>query len=271
MESQRKKENAMIENLTALITDGFAGTPGCPTSIRIVRVPFAWLTGQLEDAGGLVDGADFYLGRDERARFSAFRYEKRRIEWLAGRIAAKCAALQLADNSGKTCWPADQWQQLQIGADGSGKPLLLPSAAWAATPPAITISHSNGVAVAMAARQQCGIDIQQITTAIERVEERFVGPGEKEILAPVTAAYGRKAALTLLWSAKEAVKKVAAGPVLPGFLQIILTALHRAGDGLLFAVKVTDRAGGQGRQQLVWLHLLDDFSFAVTTANQVGT
>ena len=261
----------MIENLTALITEGFAGTAGCPTSIRIVRVPFARLTGELEDDGGLVAGADLYLGRDERTRFAAFRYEKRRIEWLAGRIAAKCAALQLADNSGKTSWPAEQWQQLQIGADGGGKPFFLPQAAWTATPPAISISHSNGVAVAMAARQQCGVDIQQITAAIERVEERFVGPGEKEILAPVTAAYGRQAALTLLWSAKEAVKKAAAGPVLPNFLHIILTALHRSGDGLLFAVKVTDRAGGQGRPQLVWLHLLEDYSFAVTTAHQGGT
>jgi phosphopantetheinyl transferase len=254
MESQRKKEGILIESL--------AGPPQFPAPVSIVRVACAPLAGLVAGAGVRTD---FYLGRDERARFAAFRYEKRRLEWLAGRIAAKCAALQLATHSTATNWPAEQWQRMQIAADDSGKPYLLPRPDLAA-PPAISISHSRGLAVAMAGPRLCGIDIQQITPAIARVAERFVAAGDEEILAPAVAAWGRPAALTLLWSAKEAVKKAAAGPLVPGFLHISLTALQRAAEGFVFAVTAAEQAAGGGsvRQQHVWLRLLDDFSLAMT-------
>ena len=259
----------MIENLTGQCKSVFSTPPVFSFPLKIVRVNLESLKMRMADLG-IFDIAFFYLCREERERFHSFRHEKRKIEWLAGRIAAKCAGLQLQNNDEKICWGKKQWHQLQIAADSSGKPFVIWSAMKSSTPVSISISHSRAFAIAIAARENCGVDIQQVTPAVERVEKRFVTREEKNILEEIADLYGRRAALTLLWSAKEAVKKASAGAIHPGFLDISLNSLQKAGDAFLFAVNVKDKESGQNVSQLIWVKLLDGFSYAVTTQNQGG-
>lgn len=257
----------MIENLTGQGKRVFSSPPVFSFPVKIIRVNLELLKMRMADLGNSAI-ASYYLCRAERERFHAFRHEKRKSEWLAGRIAAKCAGLQLQNNDEKICWGKKQWQQLQISADSAGKPFVIWPAMESSPPVRISISHSRAFAIAIAARQDCGIDIQQVTPAVERVEERFAASQEKNMLADITDLYGRRAALTLLWSAKEAVKKASAGAALPGFLDISLHSLQRSGDAFLFAVHVQDKESGQNVSQQVWVSLLDGFSYAVTTQNQ---
>jgi len=259
----------MIENLAGQCKSVFSTPPVFSVPVKIVRVNIELLKMRMAESG-IFDIAFFYLRREERERFHSFRHEKRKIEWLAGRIAAKCAGLQLQNNDEKICCGKKQWHQLQILADSSGKPVVIWSAMESSSSVSISISHSKDFAIAIAARENCGIDIQQVTPAVERVEERFVTSEEKNILAEIADLYGRRAALTLLWSAKEAVKKASAGAILPGFLDISLNSLQKSGDAFLFAVNMKDKESGQNVSQLIWVKLLDGFSYAVTTQNQGG-
>jgi len=257
----------MIENLTGKGKSVLSTPPVFSSPVKIVRVNIASLKKRMADLG-IFDIAMFYLCREEQERFYSFRLEKRKIEWLAGRIAAKCAGLQLQNNDEKICRGKKQWQQLQILAARSGKPFVLCSALACRPPLCISISHSRDFAIAIAARQNCGVDIQQVTPAVERVEERFVSTEEKVILAEIVDLYGNQAALTLLWSAKEAVKKTSAGAHLPGFRDISLNFWEKSGDAFLFTVNVKYKERGQNVSQLIWVKLLDGFSYAVTTQNQ---
>ncbi|MBU4263611.1 MAG: 4'-phosphopantetheinyl transferase superfamily protein [Proteobacteria bacterium] len=258
----------MIENLTAPGKGGFLTRPDFPSPVKIIRVNLDLLKMHMADRGN-DNIALFYLRRQERERFHSFRYEKRKVEWLAGRIAAKCAGLLLRNNDDEICHGKNQWHQLRVSAESAGKPFL----SWSALESrkqvvSISISHSRQWAIAMAAWENCGIDIQQVTAAVERVEERFVNAGEKNILAEIVSLYGKQAALALLWSAKEAVKKTSAGAILPGFLDISLNSLQKSEDDYRFEVQVKDKESGQKVSQLVWVRLLDGFSYAVTTQNQ---
>jgi len=257
----------MIENLTGQDKSVLATPPVFIFPVKIVRVNIVLLKKRMADPDNY-DLASYYLCREECERFHSFRLEKRKTEWLAGRIAAKCAALQLQHNEEKICWDKKQWQQLQISAASSGKPFALCSALACRPPLHISISHSRDFAIAIAARQNCGVDIQQVTPAVERVEERFVSSEERNILAELADLYGNQAALTLLWSAKEAVKKTSANVILPGFLDISLDSWQKSEDAFLFAVQVKCKENRQNESQLIWVKLLDGFSYAVTMQNQ---
>ncbi|MBU0909794.1 MAG: 4'-phosphopantetheinyl transferase superfamily protein [Proteobacteria bacterium] len=253
----------MIENLTGLGKSVFPAPPVFPSPVKIVRVNLDLVKMHMAEPAS-ENIAMIYLCRQERERFHSFRYEKRKVEWLAGRIAAKCAGLLLHNNDEAICYGQNQWHQLQISADKSGKPFIIWSDQESRPPVSISISHSRGYAIAMAAWENCGVDIQQVTPAVERVETRFATAEEKNILAEIDSLYGRQAALTLLWSVKEAVKKTSTGAKLPGFLDIRLHSMQKSGDAYLFAVQVQDNESGQKVSQLVWVRLLDGFAYAVT-------
>lgn len=256
----------MIENLTGPGQSIFSGPAVLPSPVKIVRVHLELLKMRMAELG-IANIGMCYLRPQERERFHSFRYEKRRIEWLAGRIAAKCAGLQLQNNDEKICWGKKQWQQLQIAADISGRPFILWSIQESNIPAHISISHSRGYAIAMAAWDKCGVDIQQVTPAVERVEVRFVSAGEKNLLAEIVSLHGSQAALTLLWSAKEAVKKTCGSADLPGFQDIRLQSLQMSGAAYVFRVQVKAHEQGQKLTQFVRLRLLDGYAYAVTIRN----
>jgi 4'-phosphopantetheinyl transferase EntD len=171
------------------------------------------------------------LSASEQTRYHGFRFPKRQQEWLGGRLAAKAAvALLLAPSGSQPLPPA-----LVITADPAGKPLLdLPGLAL---PVHLSISHSHDRAAAMASHHPCGLDLQAITPAVLRVQERFATPAEEKILAMAFGGEPAMARLTLLWAAKEALRKMVPLSPLLSFHDAVLREAQPAGAAhlLLFS------------------------------------
>lgn len=108
---------------------------------------------------------------------------RRRVEWLAAR--------QLVHQmSGRT-------KRAAFVKDEHGKPRLEGSD-WH-----ISISHSHGLAAAIAAPVLCGVDIQFIVPKITRLAHKFLCPAEAESICAET----QLDQLHFYWGAKEALYK----------------------------------------------------------------
>ncbi|HEX9714615.1 MAG TPA: 4'-phosphopantetheinyl transferase superfamily protein [Desulfurivibrionaceae bacterium] len=182
-----------------------------------LRLGGVWLS-TLADCPPEVAGK--YLHADELNRWTGLRQKKRRTEWLGGRLAAKWAAAALL---GET---AVDWQGLTIQNEEDGRPFVATEAH--AVAPFISISHSGHMAAALAANLPCGLDIQQPLAKIHTVKERFAAPEEEDILGAALPhrPFTETEQLTLLWAAKEAVRKMVRVSPLLGLLEIrLLTGL----------------------------------------------
>ena len=133
--------------------------------------------------------------------FQRFRYAKRRVEWLGGRLAAKHCLHGLLHRQTADLFLYGDYSLLP---DASGRPRLeKPLPPYPAA--SISISHSRGYAAALIRKAgDCGIDIQQKTPKLASVQKRFATDKEMQTLAAIPDHLTR---LGLLWAAKEAVKK----------------------------------------------------------------
>ena len=151
--------------------------------------------------------AHMMLSTHERKLFNSMqRGGGRRADWLMGRVAAKDAVRHWAAARGMNLSPAD----VDILNADNGRPYVR-CAAITGAPPAISLSHSGGGAVAIAADadSEVGIDLQRL----QRVDGDALirgGMSEREaaLLAPLGADQQLRAAVSL-WSAKEAAAKAA--------------------------------------------------------------
>ena len=143
------------------------------------------------------------LSPEEQRIFASYSYQKRRKEWLAGRIACKYAVAQLLSES---VFP-ERFRALSVLPGPDGSPELLFSGEKVLKP-AVSITHSGRYAAAMAGTVvSCGIDLQTVSERIRNVVPRFAAQEEIELLRAGTSNMDELERLTLLWSAKEAVKK----------------------------------------------------------------
>jgi len=182
-----------------------------------------------------------WLHQTEQEKLQTLRYEKRHLEWLGGRICAKQAALQYLRHAqqGQHGPIYDQKAlaapELLIMNSTAGRPFL----AHQARPqnldlPHISISHSQGYALAMAAASPCGIDIQAGSPSLSRVKDHFCAAAEDTLLRQGLKPLPATDQLTLLWVAKEAVKKSVSWAPMPGFLELSLSRIQTmAKDGLV--------------------------------------
>lgn len=220
------------------------------------RVELAAL--QVELAEGRLDPAQF-LGPAEQATLAGFTFAKRRLEWLGGRLAAKAAALawegQPLAVAGLAGWrvvsaPDGRPGLQRVGASPDGPKLEL------------SISHSHGLAAALVVTARpCGLDLQKVTDTVVRVRERFCSETEGALLRDGWVGHeGREELrLTLLWAAKEAVRKGRGGVPLPGFLVMRLLSIELLGEqGWCFRLAVAGAA-----EYPVVLLLTGDFAWAV--------
>ena len=171
-----------------------------------------------EVASRLNRHGEAYAGRvltqAESLLWARFRVPKRRIEWLAGRLAAKAAFAQYAAAFLEGQGPSEV------------SVLSYPSRApYVAEHPelCLSISHSNAYAVAVIAAFQIGVDLEQIESRPAAFADTFFCPNELALLhergasRPTPTAphpCGRRtvsaeidAWITCLWSRKEAVSK----------------------------------------------------------------
>jgi phosphopantetheinyl transferase len=163
--------------------------------------------------------ASKYLQADELGRWTGLSQKKRRTEWLGGRVAAKWAAAKLL---GET---ALDWQGIAIRNEEDGRPSVATNNHAAV--PFISISHSGPLAAALAANLPCGLDIQQPGANILRVKKRFALREEEDILtASLPESFAETQRLTMLWAAKEAVRKAVRTSPLLGLLEMRLLTGH---------------------------------------------
>ena len=172
--------------------------PVAPPHCRLALLDLRRLSPLIDQPEALA----FLLSPTEANIFRQFRFGKRRLEWLGGRVAAKYCLHQLLA-AGTAPLP---WRRYAILADIHGAPRLERAAADQRDV-AISISHSQGYAAALAcpaANGSCGIDIQHLTPKLAKVAERFAHADELDLIDPLLAPLTR---LGLIWTAKEAVKK----------------------------------------------------------------
>jgi len=143
------------------------------------------------------------LSPEEKKLFATYSYPKRQKEWLAGRFACKYAVLLLLDET----FSHQQFPTFSVLPGKRGSPELF----FPENPlkkPSVSISHSGKYAAAMAGfAASCGLDIQKVTAKIMNVISRFAAPEEIKLLETGTSNMDEQERLTLLWSAKEAIKK----------------------------------------------------------------
>ncbi len=175
-----------------------------PGDVTVWEVP-AFPPGFLEEAGGVWMRvlATTVLSAEERATFAALAGPdkagggKRRRDWITGRVAIKEAARAwVADTQGVLCLPAD----VVVRVDAQGKPFVDLSA-LGLTAPQVSLSHAGGAAVAVAAGQAAGIDMEFAGAADPALlTEGGFGPDERALLTETDAALAG-------WCAKEAAAK----------------------------------------------------------------
>ncbi|MBI5569934.1 MAG: SDR family NAD(P)-dependent oxidoreductase [Desulfomonile tiedjei] len=166
-------------------------------------VQVADIVGQTKRSGGtfLAD----YLSKDEAEEHAAKATRKRADEWLAGRVALKRTVqhfLQGKDGS------APAASDIRIVQDDLGKPMAELSRKPGARVCDVSLSHSNGLALAVASAPGVfpglGVDVEKIENRSSAwVEDYFT---EEEIRA-AGEDDTRWVTLTGMWGLKEAVLK----------------------------------------------------------------
>ena len=125
------------------------------------------------------------LSPAEALRHAAFRMEKRRSEWLAGRLAAKTLLAEAGV-------PGDL-SSLEIGMDSLGRP--------ACGGNLLSISHSNGWALAAFKPRSAFLGAD-----LEKIEERHPA-WYRDYFHPSELPAPDPSAATRLWTIKEALMK----------------------------------------------------------------
>ena len=214
-----------------------------------------------------------YLSVLEQDHASRFRSEKRKREWFGGRLAAKCAAAAMLGQNGN----ALSWSDLAVIPDENGRPFLNTDKKIAALPD-VSISHSGNLAAALAVSNgYCGIDIQKVTDRIIKLRERFCKPDEERILLSFFNGSIEKQSilLTMIWAAKEAIRKVANTRSLPGFLDLELAEIsgslsHESSSPWRFMF-ICKRHGMNNNPETgtcsVAVSLITEYALALTTRN----
>jgi phosphopantetheinyl transferase len=148
------------------------------------------------------------LSRRERETWHGMQaVAKRKQEWLLGRCAAKDAVrLLIQETFGLQLCAAD----VEIITDSSGRPVV--EGVWKqrlATNPFVSITHSGGIAAAIATldpAQLIGIDMQLLGTRPEQFDGVAFGERERQWLAGLSSDQHEEWALRL-WCAKESTAK----------------------------------------------------------------
>ncbi len=205
----------------------------------------------------LVQNAEYlksWLSSKEHDVYQSYKLEKRRNEYLAGRVSAKLAVMHVLPCS----YNRTSFTDIEICYEPSGRPYIsLPGK----TPEMIdiSISHSGQYGCCLAANSPCGIDIQSAETTLAKVQDRFCTDQEKAVLAAQIIDLKQ---LAVLWAGKEAIKKrYGKHGSMPGFLDIILLreqSLSQHIQHLTFSLSQT------GAEIQVIASTIDQYALAMT-------
>ena len=160
------------------------------------------------------------LHANEIVRLGNYRLNKRRTEFLTGRISAKMALKNFWASEGLGL-PAPLCH-IEITNDATGRPIVCPDCLKDLPAPEISITHGGEYAASLVAESPCGIDVQQQRDNLLRVREKYCSLAELQLLAELLPDMAPLSRLLLLWTAKEAAKKALSYRQMPGFLELEL-------------------------------------------------
>ena len=147
-----------------------------------------------------------YLHPRERTLAAALPVAKRRVDFIAGRVAAHRALARLGVPSSAYVLP-----EVEGAAAGAPRVVGAPELSALSSPPALSIAHGGGWAVAVAGRGvRVGVDIEAIEPRHPSFAAEAFAAGE---LADWARALGRDdedaLVVTVAWCVKEALLKLA--------------------------------------------------------------
>ncbi len=167
-----------------------------------------------------------WLHQREKTQLEKFSFEKRYCEWLGGRICAKQSLRLFLRNNTQGTDAIPEHTQCCTESEEGGKPFFSAINGSNFNFPELSISHSNEYAAALSSSTACGIDIQFAAQNLIRVQNKFCSAEEALILKEGLPHLSPLSHLTLLWSAKEAVKKMLSPGGIPGFQELQLCRLE---------------------------------------------
>ncbi len=165
-----------------------------------------------------------WLHPDELRQLDGYRFEKRQREWLSGRLCSKEALHTFLLNHPPAVSVPNHYQ-IKVCSKKSGQPYFDTCSSLQSPAPELSISHSHDHAAALVATGVCGIDIQFSTDKLIRVADHFCSQKEEQLLATSLADLGELSRLTLLWTGKEALKKMLSPQGIPGFMALQLQSI----------------------------------------------
>jgi acyl transferase domain-containing protein/phosphopantetheinyl transferase (holo-ACP synthase) len=183
--------------------------------------------------------ASLILSRQEREAFRRLGESGvSPTEWLTGATAAKDAVrMFLKAHHRLDVYPAD----IEIGRDEDGG--LEPQGSWTrgvSEVPAVTLAHSNGVAVAIARprteRGQLGVELLAKDQPSSGFAAAAFSRDEQELLASLPAS-AREEWSMRLWSAKAATAKALGRRVPDGALSVRIRSLDRQDGVVMCAIE----------------------------------
>jgi len=142
--------------------------------------------------------AEERLTEKELMIFKTFKFEKRKSEWLAGRIAAKKAFQDYSNISGNT-----NIKNISILNDGNRAPFILELPNLE-----LSISHSSQYAIAVVSNSKIGIDLERITEHNPSIIKYYFSDDESlKINDKSNKDNEFNEVITKYWTRKEAVAK----------------------------------------------------------------
>lgn len=237
----------------SFLRDVCAIFPGCQISAALI---------ELEEITTGIAGIDIHLRLlhdAEIKRYSAFSFTKRKYEYLAGRVAAKLALanfLKLDDFS--------QLQDIHISNNQSGRPFVVSQTSRSTLAvPDISISHSKRFGCAIASNRYCGVDIQEPQDTLLRVYDKFCHTNEEQLLSQCGNIQNSIDRLTLLWAAKEAVRKSCSHNFVPGFQELSLISKETHPD--CYSMTFSHRAG----ESTVACRFIHGYGMAISLSKEI--
>jgi len=193
--------------------------------------------------------------------------DRRRTQWLFGRIAAKdCIRTLWLNKHGRRLFPAD----VEIETDEHGRPQGRKRFADDDELPRISIAHSEGIIVALAAWQpRVGIDLERITERGEGFEQIAFDPQERELLDRF--GLRRDEGIARFWCAKEAVAKALGRGLIEGPRSLAVRQIRAGGEVLELELgsRLKSLFPEFASSLLVaWTNRRDDFVVATTFAEK---
>jgi acyl transferase domain-containing protein/phosphopantetheinyl transferase/acyl carrier protein len=152
--------------------------------------------------------------------------ERRRANWLAGRLAAKDAVRRLlVARHGLEVCAGD----VEIATDEHGAPVA--RGRWTERiggPPAVSLTHANGVAAAVAVAgssgARVGVDLEVLRDFSEELLATAFTPDERELFASLGSHAAREWSVRL-WCAKEALGKALGRGLIGGPQAVVVERL----------------------------------------------